>query len=241
MKAGVILMLAAVAALNGFPLRAEEASLSPFVADYDVKYGSLLEGSSRTELRRTSVPGQWLFESHTRPSGLARLIAGGTLVQRSTFRLEAGVLRPLSYQLDDGMKRLDKDVALDFDWISGRVQGVAEGKPVDIAVEPGLQDAVSMQALVLLRLNDGAEPGVVAMIEKNRIKYYRYTLIRREQLKTALGVLDTLVYRSARDGKARETLLWYAPALGNLTVRAEQSENGKRLLQSYIRSYRPGG
>jgi Protein of unknown function (DUF3108) len=120
------------------------------------------------------------------------------------------------------------------------VEGTSEGSPVNLDAEAGLQDAASIQAFVLLRLNGGSEPGVIPMIEKNRIKYYRYTLVRREQLKTALGVLDTLVYRSARDGKARETLLWYAPALGNITVQAEQSEDGKRLFQTYIRRYRPG-
>ncbi len=240
MKHGVILMLAAIAALNAFSAHAEDTALSPFIAEYDVKYGSFSVGSSRTELRRDSMPGQWLIESRTTASGLARLIAGGTLVQRSTFQLEAGDLRPYSYRFDDGTKRTDRDVSLDFDWMAQRVKGSSEGSPVDIEAEAGLQDAASMQAFVLLRLNGGLEPGVVAMIEKNRIKHYRYTLLRRERLKTALGELDTLVYRSARDGKSRETLIWYAPALGNVTVKAEQREDGKRLFQTYIKGYRPG-
>jgi len=240
MKVVVIVMLAAIAAVNAHSARAQEPWLAPFIADYDVKYGSMSVGTSRTELRRAAEPGQWLIESHTTASGLARLIAGGTLVQRSTFGLDAGDLRPLSYRFDDGTKRSGRDVSLDFDWDAGRVKGVAEGTAVDIAVEAGLQDAASMQAFVLLRLSGGAEPGMVAMIEKNHIKYYRYTLLRRERLKTALGELDTLLYRSARDDSAREVLLWYAPALGNVTVRAEQRRDGKKLFQTYIKGYRPG-
>jgi hypothetical protein len=240
MKIGAIVMLAAIAAANAHSALAEEPRLAPFIADYDVKYGNMSVGTSRTELRRADTPGQWIIESRSNARGLARLIAGGTLEQRSTFRLEADGMRPLSYRFDDGMKRSKKEVSLDFDWASGRVKGVAEGKAVDIAVEAGLQDAASMQAFVLLGLNSGIEPGLIAMIEKDRIKYYRYTFLRRERLKTALGDFDTLVYRSARDGKQRETLLWYAPALGNATVRAEQREDGKRLLQTYIKGYRPG-
>ena len=242
MKLVAIVMLAAIAAVDAQSARADEPLLSPFVADYDVKYGNVSAGSSRTDLRRASLPGQWQFESRTTASGLARLIMGGTILQRSIFQLEAGELRPLSYRFDDGGKGSAGDVSLDFDWAAGRVQGISETAAVDIEVEAGLQDAASMQALVLLRLNSGAEPGLIAMIEKNRIKYFRHTLLRRERLKTAIGELDTLVYRSARDGASREMLLWYAPALGNVTVQAVQQRrrDGKKLLNLSIKSYRPG-
>ena len=240
MKIVAIVALAAIAAVNAYSALAEEPQLAPFIADYYVKYGSMSVGTSRTELRRADTPGQWLIESRSKASGLARLIAGGTLVQRSTFQLEADGMRPLSYRFDDGTKQSKHDISLDFDWGTGRVKGIAEGAAVDIAVETDLQDAASMQAFVLLRLNGGTEPGMVAMIEKDSVKYYHYTLLRRERLKTALGELDTLLYRSARDGSTREILLWYAPALGNVTVQAEQRRDGKKLFQTYIKGYRPG-
>ncbi|MFZ2506843.1 MAG: DUF3108 domain-containing protein [Steroidobacteraceae bacterium] len=241
MKLGVILMLAAMMSSNADPASAEATPLAPYIAEYDVKYGNYSVGTSRTELRRSSAPDAWQIESRTTARGLARLIAGGTLVQSSIFQLEADALRPHSYRFDDGTKRSDRDIALDFDWVAGRVSGTAEGKAVDIESESGLQDAASMQACVQWRLNRGIEPGVIAMIEKDRVKYYHYTLLRRERLTTAIGEFDTLVYRSAREGKSRETLLWYAPALGNVTVQAEQRQDGKRLFQTYIRVYRVGG
>jgi len=242
MRIVAIVALAAMAAVNAHSALAEEPRLVPFIADYDVKYGNLSAGSSRTELRRASLPGQWQFESRTKASGLARLIMGGTIVQQSIFQLEAGDLQPLSYRYDDGEKGSEGNVSLDFDWAAGRVKGISKAAAADIEVEAGLQDAASMQALVLLRLNSGVEPGLIAMIEKDEIKYYRHTLLRRERLKTALGVLDTVVYRSARDGSSREMLLWYAPALGNVTVQAVQQRrrDGKKLLNLSIKSYRPG-
>jgi len=111
---------------------------------------------------------------------------------------------------------------------------------VDIAAVAGLQDAASMQALVLARLRAGREPGTIAMIEKDRVKHYRYTLLRRETLKTAIGEVETVVYRSARDGSDRETISWYAPKLGYAVVLAEQHSGGKRGFQTYIRRYQPG-
>lgn len=218
-----------------------EAPLAPFVAEYDVRYGSMAVGTSRTELSRSSQAGQWIFESRSTASGFARVIASGTLVQRSTFLLQADGVRPMNYSFDDGTKRTGRDVTLEFDWGANQVRGTAEDEPVEIAAIAGLQDAASMQALVLARLRSGAEPGTIPMIEKDRIKHYSYTFLRRERLKTALGELDTIVYRSARDGSDRETISWFAPELGYAVVQAEQRTDGKkRGFQTLIRRLQPG-
>lgn len=239
MKAFAIVILTALALGNAVSARADEARLSPFVAEYEVKYGNMSVGTSRTELTRATAPDQWVIESRSHASGLAKLIYG-TLIFRSTFQLDGTNVRPFSYRSDDGTRGSARDVALEFDWQSGHVKGRAEGADVDVAVESGLQDAASLLASVQVQLQRGATPGSIAMIEKDRIKYYRYTLLRSERLTTALGVLDTVVYRSARVGSRRETLTWYAPALDYLPVQVEQRKDGKRLLQSYIRRYQPG-
>lgn len=223
-----------------FAAAADEALLAPFTADYDVHYGSVDVGSSRTRVQRSDEPGRWIIESRSNASGLAKLVAGGTLLQRSTFDLDPSGVRPLNYQFDDGTKQSDRDVRLEFDWQASRVHGTAEDEPVDVATAPGLQDAASIQALVLARLRGGDEPGTIDMIEKDRIKRYQYTLLRRERLKTAIGELDTVVYRSARSGSGRETLFWYAPALGYALVRAEQHRDGKRAFRTTIRRYQQG-
>jgi len=241
MKALVLATLGAVTGFAAAAPRAAEAPLAPYVAEYEVRYGGLNVGTSRTEVSRGPGPGRWVIESHSNASGFAKIIASGTLVQRSAFELDPAGLRPSSYRFDDGTRRTDRDVTLEFDWRAGRVRGVAENEPVDIATEPGLQDAASIQALVVSRLLAGLEPGTVAMIEKDRIRRYRYTLLRRERIKTAIGEYDTVVYRSARDGSTRETLSWYAPALGYAMVRAEQRRDGDRAFHTYIRRYQPGG
>ena len=131
-------------------------------------------------------------------------------------------------------------MSLAFDWRTGRVHGTAADLPVDIGTEPGLQDAASIQALVVARLAQGDEPGTISMIEKDRVKRYRYTLLRRERLKTAIGEYDTVVYRSARDGSSRETVSWYAPALGYALLRAEQRRDGDRTFHTYVQRFEAG-
>lgn len=240
MKAFTGAVLAVLALTAALSARAQDGSLQPFIAEYDVRYGSLSVGSSRTELRRAPEPGRWTIESLSDASGLARLVASSTLSQRSLFEVQGAALRPLSYRFDDGTRRTGRDVSLDFDWRAGRVRGTAEDEPVDLPATPGLQDAASIQAFVLRSLRAGGEPGVVAMIEKDYVKHYRYAFLRRERLKTALGTLDTVVYQSSREGSSRETIFWYAPALGYAMVQAEQRRDGKRAFQTYIRRYEQG-
>lgn len=235
MKALVIGWLALLAAL---PVAAADADLSPFVADYDVKYGPFSVGTSRTALSREGDG--WVMETSTNASGFYRLFAGGTIRQHSEFELLEDGPRPASYRFDDGTRDTDHDVSLQFDWTANRVRGVAEDRPVDIEAVANLQDSASLQAFVAARLLAGREPGTVAMIEKDKVKYYRYTFLRRETLKTAIGDVETVVYRSARDGSDRETITWHAPGLGFAAVQAEQLIAGKRGFQTYIRRFQPG-
>jgi hypothetical protein len=231
MAIGVLAILAAAPA-------AAEDSLSPYVAEYDVRYGRMAVGTSRTELARAD--GHWVLETTSTASGFARVIASGTLRQRSEFDATADGLRPRRYSFDDGTSRTGRDISLDFDWSAGRVHGTAEDATVDVGAVDGLQDAASMQALVIARLRAGREPGTIAMIEKDKVKYYRYTLVRRETLATAVGEVETVVYRTAREGSDRETLTWHAPTLGFAAVQAEQRVGGKRGFQTYIRSFTEG-
>lgn len=224
--------------LTTVPAAAADAGLAPFVADYDVKYGHLSVGSSRTALSRDGAG--WVMETSTNAWGLYRIVHGGTIRQHSRFELEAGGTRPASYRFDDGTDDTDHDVSLEFDWPANRVRGIAEDKRVDIAAVAGLQDSASMQALVVARLRAGLDPGTIAMIEKDKVKYFRYTFLRRETLKTAIGDVETVVYRSARDGSSRETITWHAPKLGFAAVQAQQVIAGKLGFQTYIRRYQAG-
>jgi len=238
MKAMAFGWIGLVAALSPAGVAAAEALVAPFTAEYDVRYGRIPGGTSRTVLSRAGDG--WVLETTVTATGIARMVAPGIIRQRSEFAVEGNVPVPAHYLFDDGTKRTDRDVRLEFDWPAGRVRGTAEGAPVDVALLPGLQDAATMTVLATARLRAGQEPGSIAMIEKNAIKHYRHTLLRREKLATSLGELDTVVYRSSRDGSSRETLTWHAPSLGYAVVQAQQLVKGKLGFHTRIRSYQEG-
>lgn len=236
MRATALGWLALAAALAPPSVAAAAEAIAPFEAEYDVRYGRIPGGTSRTVLARAGDG--WVVETQIVATGIARVIAPGTILQRSEFTVEGGVPRPARYLFDDGTKRTDRDVRLEFDWRAGRVRGVAEDEPVDLALVAGLQDAATMAVLATARLRAGQEPGEIAMIEKDAIKHYHHALLRREKLLTALGEVDTVVYRSTRDGSSRETLTWHAPDLGYAVVQAQQLVKGKLGFHTRIRSFK---
>lgn len=231
------LVLATLATLIALPGQAE---LAPFVAAYEVKYANFEAGRSTLRLTPAQGTGQWRMESTADATGLARLVAGGTLTQVSTVEVRGERVQPLRFSFNDGMSRVDEDIDLTFDWRGRRVRGAAKGEPVDLELVADLQDMVSVQLRVMLALQAGNMPASLPLIDGNRIKTYRYTEVRRERLKTAAGEYDTVVYESTREGSDRVTRSWLAPELGYLTVQMEQERRGRRLLSMSLQRYQPG-
>lgn len=201
--------------------------LKPFVASYAVTWRGMNAGTSELKLER-QPDGNYLYSSRSNASGLFRLVLGGEIVQTSLFELAAEGVRPLRYRADDGSSDTDRDISLDFDWQAARITGVAEDEPVDIQLPPHTQDDLSIQMAVAYDLQHGSKPALYRLADKNKVKEYQYASEGEARLKTAMGELDTVIYRSQRTGSQRVTRTWLAPSLGFLPVRAEQIRNGKR-------------
>lgn len=232
----------AIAVIGSAAHAADPASgLTPFSARYQAKYGSLTVGDSLLELRRDREPGRWILESRADARGLARLLASGTLVQTSWLVVTERHVRPLRFRFDDGMERSDEDIALDFDWEHGRVQGTAKGETVDLALLPNAQDPVSSQIDAMVALLDGRKPEAFAMYDNHRkAKVYEYAYLRDERIQTDAGSFQTVVYSSSRPGSDRATHMWLAPALDYLPVQVESYRRGKRGFSMYLKKYTPG-
>jgi hypothetical protein len=203
------------------------APLKPHAITFRTTFKGMNAGE--LELRLTRNGGTWSYETRANPSFLARLAVNPASRERGEFRLGANGVQPLRYALDDGTKDTAKDTRLEYDWTRGRVTGTARGEPVDLPLEPGTQDALSIRAAVLADLASGREPGEYRMIDGHDLKTYVYRREGTQRLKTALGELDTVIYTSRRkdaDERARSWKYWYAPSQGWLPVRIEQIDKG---------------
>jgi len=224
-----------VASASGAERADASASLQPFAARYGIVWRGFNAGTTDLELAK-APDGQLVYASRANARGLFRAVFNDEVTQTSWLTVSDGQVRPLRYRADDGSDDTERDISLDFDWQAGRARGTAEDKPVDVALEPGAQDAMSIQIALMADLLKGVKPSSYRLIDKDRIKEYRYTFEGEQRLKTALGELDTVIYASQRAGSKRVTRTWYAPSLGYIAVRGEQLRDGKREWLMEIRS-----
>jgi hypothetical protein len=197
------------------------ASLQPFTASYSVEWRGMGAGTSTLELEQSD--GEiWTYRSRNTARGIFKLAFPQAITQMSIFRIREDAVMPIRYRADDGSTSTARDVELEFDWEADRVIGTAEDRKVSVALQPGTQDAMSVQVALMREVAAGRSPERFWLIDKDTLKQYVYTFEGKVRVDTRLGELETLVYRSQREGSKRVTRLWLAPSLGYLPVRAQQ-------------------
>jgi hypothetical protein len=227
LSAMALLCAVSAAAEPGAETPAPDAGLKPFTATYQVQWHGINVGTSDLELKAPGAGGEYEYVSRSNARGIFHIVFSDEITQITHFTLRDGHAQPLKFRGDDGSPATDKDVNLDFDWAQGRVKGVSEDKPVDLALKPGTQDPMSVQIELMLALARQQVPVQVWLADKDEIKEFVYTNEGAHRLKTALGDLDTLVLASQRPGGNRITRMWFAPSLGYVPVQAQRTRDGK--------------
>jgi hypothetical protein len=210
---------------------------------HDVVYQFLFKGMSGGELelklQPDAQPERWIYETHAHPNFLASFFVSSNSIERGSFHVTANGVEPQHYLLDDGSSDKSKGSDITYDWAHGRASGQVQGDPIDIPIDIGLQDVMSIRAVVMVDLLAGRTPNEYAMLDGREIKHYVYTRVGTAKLKTDIGEFDTVIFKSDRkdsDGRGRIWQYWYAPALGWLPLRAEQRDDGKTRMVLAIRS-----
>jgi hypothetical protein len=224
-------LLTCGAALGG----AAEDGLKPFSASYSISWHGIAAGSAQLQLQLQS-DGRWSYRMQTFARGLARLAMPAQMDSRSVFRIQDDRVVPETFTVDDGTDDDDNDQSVVFDWEAGRVRGIAERKRVDLQLQPGLLDTLSVQVALMRELLAGRTPERFVLLDAERIKDYIYTTQGREKLQTDAGTYDTVIFRSTRPGSRKSTWFWCAPELGYLPLKVERRDGTDVQLSMRVRS-----
>jgi hypothetical protein len=216
------------------PLASRASRPSPFVARYAIVWHGVPAGSSTLELRQTA-PQLYLYTSTDTAYGLFRLAFPHPLRQSSRLRITAGAVQPLAFQAGGA----GNAVLAQFDWKAGQVTGMAKGKLLDLKLQPGTQDPLSVQIAIMLQMQarDSA-PEAFWMLNTDEIDRFQYVRHGETTLDTPLGKLRTILYTSHERGSEKTTYLWLAPALDYMPARAEQHVKGSTQVSLEIREFK---
>lgn len=222
------LLLSAAAVTN-----ASGDELKPFEASYAWMWHGMTVAISSLKLERQHD--LWVYASHSEPRGLGRMFSQRP-VQTSTMRVTGSEVEPLSYKADDGTSATRQDADVIFDWEHDRASGVYENVKVDMPLQKGIQDDLSIQIALMASLLAGRVPESFQLIDKNTLREYRYSRESQETIATALGSLETVVFKSQKAGSPRVTRFWVAPSRGYIPLRVEQKKGDEVQWTMEIRS-----
>lgn len=195
--------------------------LKPFEASYAWVWHGMTVAVSTLKLEQHQDT--WVYSSKSDPKGLGRMFSERP-IQTSTLKVTENGVRPLSYKADDGTSATKRDAEVQFDWDHNRATGIYEDTKVDMPLQPGIQDDLSVQIALMVELLAGRTPDKFQMIDKNTAREYRYSRDGEESLDTPFGKVDTIVYKSQKAYSPRVTRFWCAPSRGYIPMKVEQTK-----------------
>jgi Protein of unknown function (DUF3108) len=204
---------------------ATSVPLRPFEASYAFIWNGFTAGVSTFSLRQISER-EWTYVSRNEPHGLARLYSKASWTLSSRMTVGAEGVRPLLYTATDPDNGASKG-EVRFDWDANRATGMAEGKKVDLALRPGVQDDLSMQISLIHALSNDHTPEGISVFDVNGIRDYKFERVGTETLHTPVGDVATVIYRSQKANSSRSNRYWCAPAYGYVPVQVEQQNKGE--------------
>jgi hypothetical protein len=193
----------------------------PFTAQYQVTKGVMSVGST-TRTLHDKGNGNFVFESVTKPGGIAKLFTRGKVVERSYWHWQENNFIPneYTYQNSSDQKR---DVKLIFDWQAFEVTNIINGDPWTMALEENALDKLLYQLAIMYDLSAGKNSLVYKVADGGTMKTYDVAISGTERLSTDMGVFDTIKVVITKNN--RQTTLWCAEKLQFLPVRIEQRKD----------------
>ena len=211
-------------------------SLTPHTAEYKIRI-SILGGKLNTRFQTTETG--YFAESVIRATGLSRLIAGGSIREKSWFSEGDGSIQPNQYRSADTLSRNHQVVDLDFNWTSDEVTGLINGENFHAVLDRAVHDRVSLQYGLMYDLLNGGEYAEYALQDAEELKLLTVTNVGTRTVKVPFGEFVALGIQHQRVGSSRVTTLWCVEELGYLPVIIEQHRKGKLRLRAVLTQYAP--
>lgn len=192
-----------------------------FTAHYDVSKGIIPIGTSVRSLKRNGN-GHYVFESLTKPEGIAKWFISGKVMERSTWIYDNNQYIPQEYEYNNSGKDKRRNVKLVFNWEKQRVTNIINGDPWTMPLETGTLDKLLYQLVVMYDLSNNKNPLQYQVADGGKLKHYEIKIIGKEKLQTELGTFDTV--KISRAGKKRNIIFWCAEVLNYIPIRIQQQK-----------------
>lgn len=215
-------------------LTGSQAMAAPqaFQASYSVVKSGLSLGEMRASLVYSG--NQYTYLKQTKANGLAALISGDTLTERSNGEKSGFQLNSQNYLHHHKSRRKDRRDQFNFS-APTQITGNYKGTPYSLNVPNGTVDP----ALLELRIMDDMatnRPLHYRVTEKGKLKDYRFRKQGKETLSLPAGQYECDKIQMVREGGKRVTTIWLAKELNYAPVKIRHNEKGD-IIETQLTSY----
>ena len=215
-----VAVVAAVLVVSTRTAHADE--LRPYTATYNGIWKGMTVAVSTLKLEQTGDT--WTFSSRSEPRGIGKLASGVfPPLQVSVVRVTDQGVQPQSFKSSGGDS--GKSIELKYDWQAHRVTGIYESTKVDLPLTPRVQDDGSVQLALMVELLAGRTPPTVQLIDKNSVREYEFSRDGEATIKTPMGDVRTVIFKSQKKYSPRITRFWCAPDRGYIPMRVQQKKD----------------
>jgi len=200
---------------------AAAVELKPYTATYNGIWNGMTVATSTLKLEQTGDT--WTFSSRSEPRGIGKLASGVfPPLHVSVVRVTDKGVQPQSFKSSGGNS--GKSIELHYDWEKHRVTGTYEGTKVDLPLTPQVQDDGSVQLALMVELLAGRTPPTVQLIDKNNVREYDFSSDGEATIKTPMGDVRTVIFKSQKKYSPRITRFWCAPEHGYIPMKVQQKK-----------------
>lgn len=208
----------------------------PHAAEYHVKISVL---SGRLDTHLSASGGYYAAVHRIEPTGLASVVAGGSIEEMARFRLTDDGVIPQSYRSNDTLTNDKTQAEVEFDWDEHRLEGTVNDAAYAVALEGFAHDRVSIQYQLMHDLLTGNPTDSYVLYDIDEFKTLEISRLGTRTMTVPAGEFLAVGIQHRKQGSSRVTTLWCAEELGYLPVVIEQHRKGKLQLRASLRSYTP--
>lgn len=215
-------LLWAIAAALAVSASPGAAAPDAFQASYTVSAKGLDMGVMNASLRYDGET--YTYQKITQANGLAALLSGDTLTERSTGKKQAAQLIPEQHLHHHKNKRKDKKD--EFRFITPtQVEGTFDGNAYQLSVPNGTLDMAASELYLMDALANNQALNY-RVVSKGKIRDYRLRKLGKETIEVPAGSYECEKLEVIHDNNERETTLWLAPKLDYAIVQVRHKEDG---------------
>ena len=184
----------------------------------DLVYRAEVAGMNIGTLNRQlklAKKGLYTVNSETNARGIAAILMRNTYREKSEFRVENGMIYPLSYHQAPDNKPEKARIAT-FDWDKKKV-ALNNDRVYDIS--PGVQDPASFLFFWMLNPPKTGQTGRISLVDGKRMSQYEFKIMGHEKITSIWGELNALRIERQKEGSPDKILrMWLATEHNYLPV-----------------------